>query len=122
MCPSVDRCEQNTFDLSITESQAKRVENSLGSARAVAIDIIIKMDGRDSISTIGAEAGIKNGEKEAGRQTETMESGEGMGVVKEGMGIHPTSQAPKTDSGAEKMPTATKLYRCERGLIWGVRD
>ena len=39
--------------------------------------------------------------------------GEEMGVVEEAMGIHPNSHTPKTDSGAEKTPTAMEVGRCE---------
>ena len=49
----------------------------------------------------------------------SVDVGEVTGVVAEAMGIHPTSHTPKTDSGADKMPTATEVGWCEGLFFWG---
>ena len=71
----------------------------------VATDGFTHTYGRDSSGTVRAEAEIDTGETGTGRivgQTETMKSGEEMGVVPEAMGIHPTSHTTKTDSVVDK--------------------
>ena len=101
---SIDRCEWNTFTLLITSGHSTRVENLLGSVRAVEMDGITKTDGRDNISTVGAEAETDTKETRTGiigGQAETMDIREGMGVVTEAMGLQKTSHTSNTDSCAE---------------------
>ena len=109
----------------ITAGQATRVETSLRSVRAVAMDRITDTDGRNSIRTVRAEAQIETGEIDTGRiggQVETTESGKGMGVVAETMGIHLTSYTSMTDIGADKMPTAIEVGWRKRGFLGEERD
>ena len=85
MHPFVDRCERNTSTFLITADQETRAETLIRSARAVAMDgIFTDMDGRNIISTVGAEAEIDIRETGTGRivgQAETMDSEEVLGVV-----------------------------------------
>ena len=76
----MDKYKWNTSALSITSGQVKKEETLLGSARAVAMDIIsTKTDGRDSRNTVRVEAEVDTGETGTciiGRQVKKMDSGE----------------------------------------------
>ena len=92
-----------------------RAETSLKSKIVVAaVGTCIRTGGSDSISTVAAEAEIETGEMGINinmGQIYTMDVREKTGVVMEAMGIHQTSNTPKTDSGAENTPTTTYVGR-----------
>ena len=115
--PSADRCERNKYTLFINSRWATREETLLGIARSVAVfGTHIRMGGRDRGSTVVAEVEIdteETGTNRIGGQKKTIVCGEETGAVTEAMRIYPTSHTPKTDIGADKTTTTTKLDRRE---------
>ena len=90
--PSTGRHKRITPAFLTTAGTDTRVETSLGRVKVVARAETTDIYGRERRSTVRAEEGIDTGE-DIGRtrgKAETMESGEGMGVIAEAMGIHQT--------------------------------